>query len=184
MIIDIPLGCRYDHSSKFLRHNWQWFEGSEQNFMDFNSVRIKFSFLKDSRFFFFFSLSFLYSYTRLFKSKDWFWKTSISYFLTSTSFQALYGKVSDIFGRKPVLLFAYSGFGIGCLCCGLARNIDELIAARVNYSRWRLRCGISLTRFYRLLRGSVEGEWLRSSRFWWVTLFHWGKEELGRGLLI
>lgn len=33
-----------------------------------------------------------------------------------------------------MLLFAYSIFGIGCLCCGLARNIDELIAARVNYS--------------------------------------------------
>lgn len=62
-------------------------------------------------------------------------KNSISYFLTSTSIQALYGKVSDIFGRKPVLLFAYSVFGIGCLFCGLARNIDELIAARVNYSR-------------------------------------------------
>lgn len=34
-----------------------------------------------------------------------------------------------------MLLFAYSVFGIGCLCCGLARNIDELIAARVNCSR-------------------------------------------------
>lgn len=34
-----------------------------------------------------------------------------------------------------MLLFAYSVFGVGCLCCGLARNIDELIAARVSYSR-------------------------------------------------
>lgn len=54
-----------------------------------------------------------------------------SYFLTLTSFQPLYGKLSDIFGRKACLLFAYAVFGIGCLCCGLARNIHELIAARV-----------------------------------------------------
>ncbi|KAJ5184896.1 Major facilitator superfamily domain general substrate transporter [Penicillium cf. griseofulvum] len=54
-----------------------------------------------------------------------------SYFLTLTSFQPLYGKLSDIFGRKPCLLFAYAIFGIGCLGCGMARNINELIAARV-----------------------------------------------------
>ncbi|KAJ5184001.1 hypothetical protein N7492_001617 [Penicillium capsulatum] len=54
-----------------------------------------------------------------------------SYFLTLTSFQPLYGKLSDIFGRKGCLLFAYAIFGTGCLFCGLARNINELIAARV-----------------------------------------------------
>ena len=53
-----------------------------------------------------------------------------AYFLTLTSFQPLYGKLSDIFGRKPALLFGYAVFGIGCLCCGLARNMNELIAAR------------------------------------------------------
>ena len=52
------------------------------------------------------------------------------YFLTLTSFQPLYGKLSDIFGRKPALLFAYVIFAIGCLFCGLARNMNELIAAR------------------------------------------------------
>jgi len=56
-----------------------------------------------------------------------------SYFLTLTSFQPLYGKLSDIFGRKACLLFAYAIFGIGCLFCGLARDINELIAARVRY---------------------------------------------------
>ncbi|KAJ5759010.1 hypothetical protein N7520_006166 [Penicillium odoratum] len=54
-----------------------------------------------------------------------------SYFLTLTSFQPLYGKLSDIFGRKPCLLFAYAIFGLGNLGCGLSRNINELIAARV-----------------------------------------------------
>lgn len=52
------------------------------------------------------------------------------YFLTLTSFQPLYGKMSDIFGRKPALIFAYSVFGIGCMGCGFARNLKELVAAR------------------------------------------------------
>lgn len=55
-----------------------------------------------------------------------------SYFITLTSFQPLYGKMSDIFGRKSALLFAYAVFGLGCLFCGLARNMNELIAARVS----------------------------------------------------
>ncbi|KAK5013550.1 major facilitator superfamily domain-containing protein [Cryomyces antarcticus] len=53
-----------------------------------------------------------------------------AYFLTLTSFQPLYGKLSDIFTRKSCLLFAYLVFGLGCLFCGLARNMNELIAAR------------------------------------------------------
>ncbi|KAL8869614.1 MAG: hypothetical protein Q9174_004143 [Haloplaca sp. 1 TL-2023] len=55
---------------------------------------------------------------------------STAYFLTLCSFQPLYGKLSDIFGRKPALLLGYAIFGIGCLFCGLARNMNELIAAR------------------------------------------------------
>ena len=54
-----------------------------------------------------------------------------SYLLTLSSFQPLYGKMSDIFGRKPCLLFGYAIFGLGCLWCGLARNMKELIVARV-----------------------------------------------------
>ncbi|PHH76621.1 hypothetical protein CDD80_1376 [Ophiocordyceps camponoti-rufipedis] len=53
-----------------------------------------------------------------------------SYFLTLTSFQPLYGKLSDIFGRKECLLFSYAVFGIGCCGCGLARNMTELCLAR------------------------------------------------------
>ena len=52
------------------------------------------------------------------------------YFFTLAAFQPLYGKLSDIFGRKAALLFAYVVFGLGCLFCGLARNMNELIAAR------------------------------------------------------
>lgn len=53
-----------------------------------------------------------------------------AYFITLTAFQPLYGKLSDIFGRKSCLLFAYIIFGLGSTFCGLARNIEELIAAR------------------------------------------------------
>ncbi|KAK8049824.1 Vacuolar membrane amino acid uptake transporter fnx2 [Apiospora phragmitis] len=59
-----------------------------------------------------------------------------SYFLTLTTFQPLYGRLSDIFGRKVILspteclLFAYSVFGIGCLGCGLAQDIIQLCIAR------------------------------------------------------
>lgn len=53
-----------------------------------------------------------------------------AYFLTLSAFQPVYGKLSDIFGRKPCLLFAYTIFGLGSFCCGLARNMNELIIAR------------------------------------------------------
>lgn len=54
-----------------------------------------------------------------------------AYFLTMTASQPLYGKLSDVFGRKPCLLFAYTMFGIGSLGCGLTRSMQGLIAARV-----------------------------------------------------
>ena len=57
-----------------------------------------------------------------------------AYFLTMTASQPLYGKFSDIFGRKPCLLFAYTLFGIGSLGCGVAGSMGGLIAARVGQS--------------------------------------------------
>ncbi|KAJ2912592.1 hypothetical protein MD484_g7815, partial [Candolleomyces efflorescens] len=53
-----------------------------------------------------------------------------AYLLTLASFQPLYGKLSDIFGRKGCLLFSYIVFAIGTLLCGLSRNMNELIASR------------------------------------------------------
>ncbi|KAI1374579.1 MFS general substrate transporter [Hypoxylon crocopeplum] len=55
---------------------------------------------------------------------------STSYFLTLTAFQPLYGRLSDIFGRKECLLFAYTVFGLGCLGCGLSQDILQLCASR------------------------------------------------------
>ena len=52
------------------------------------------------------------------------------YFLTLTSFQPLYGKLSDIFSRKGCLLVSYLIFGLGNLWCGLAPDMTHLILAR------------------------------------------------------
>ena len=41
------------------------------------------------------------------------------------------GKISDIFGRKPALLFANLLFFIGSLVCALSINIGMLQAGRV-----------------------------------------------------
>ena len=57
-----------------------------------------------------------------------------AYFLTMSASQPLYGKLSDGFGRKPCLLFAYTMFAIGSLGCGVAKSIEGLIAARVGRS--------------------------------------------------
>ncbi|KAI1281367.1 MFS multidrug transporter [Xylaria sp. FL0933] len=64
---------------------------------------------------------------RALNSTSW---VATSYFLTLTTFQPLYGKLSGIFGRKSCLLFGYAVFGLGCLGCGLARDIVELCIAR------------------------------------------------------
>ncbi|KAF8951850.1 hypothetical protein BGZ52_009420 [Haplosporangium bisporale] len=53
-----------------------------------------------------------------------------SYLLTSTCFQPLYGKFSDIFGRKPTFLFAITVFLIGSALCGAAQSMIMMIVAR------------------------------------------------------
>ncbi|TFK32430.1 major facilitator superfamily domain-containing protein [Crucibulum laeve] len=53
-----------------------------------------------------------------------------SYLLTSTSFQPLYGRFSDIFGRKTALCTAMTIFMIGNLLAGFSRSIVQLIVFR------------------------------------------------------
>ncbi|KXN67876.1 MFS general substrate transporter, partial [Conidiobolus coronatus NRRL 28638] len=53
------------------------------------------------------------------------------YLMTIVAFTPLFGKFSDIFGRKPVGIFAISLFFIGSLGCALSTSIDMLIAFRV-----------------------------------------------------
>lgn len=45
--------------------------------------------------------------------------------------QPLYGKLSDIFGYRVVLTFAYTLFGIGCILHSRGRDLSEFAAGRV-----------------------------------------------------
>ncbi|KAK9720411.1 hypothetical protein K7432_004162 [Basidiobolus ranarum] len=53
-----------------------------------------------------------------------------AYMLTATACQPLYGKFSDIFGRKIAFLFAIFVFEIGSILCGAAQSMVMLIVAR------------------------------------------------------
>ncbi|KAE8385570.1 major facilitator superfamily domain-containing protein [Aspergillus alliaceus] len=53
------------------------------------------------------------------------WLTT-SYLITSTAFQPLYGRFSDIFGRRASFFTATITFMIGCIGCGVAKNIAFL----------------------------------------------------------
>lgn len=53
-----------------------------------------------------------------------------AYLLTSTSFQPLYGRFSDIFGRKAALVLAMSIFMLGNLVAGFSKSIVQLIVFR------------------------------------------------------
>ena len=53
-----------------------------------------------------------------------------AYFLTSTAVTPLYGKLSDIKGRRPVILSALAVFFVGSVACALSPNMAILIIAR------------------------------------------------------
>ncbi|MEV4073893.1 MDR family MFS transporter [Nonomuraea fuscirosea] len=53
-----------------------------------------------------------------------------SYVLASTATGALYGRVSDRFGRRTVFITAVAVFAAGSALCGLAQSMPQLIAAR------------------------------------------------------
>lgn len=53
-----------------------------------------------------------------------------AYLLTSTAFQPLYGRFSDIFGRKAAMCIAMGTYMFGCLLAGFSKSIIELIIFR------------------------------------------------------
>ncbi|MGO3327375.1 MDR family MFS transporter [Gordonia sp. (in: high G+C Gram-positive bacteria)] len=57
------------------------------------------------------------------------WVTT-AYLVTSTIVTPLYGKLSDIYGRKPFFLAAITIFIIGSLACSMATSMYELAAFR------------------------------------------------------
>ncbi|MEV0713493.1 MDR family MFS transporter [Asanoa sp. NPDC050611] len=52
------------------------------------------------------------------------------YLLASTASTPLYGKISDLIGRRPVFLFSIGTFLVGSLLAGLSQNMTELIFTR------------------------------------------------------
>jgi EmrB/QacA subfamily drug resistance transporter len=57
------------------------------------------------------------------------WATT-AFLITSTITTPLYGKLSDIYGRRPFYLFAISVFVIGSLACAFAQSMYQLAAFR------------------------------------------------------
>ncbi|GMM30394.1 hypothetical protein DAMA08_031390 [Martiniozyma asiatica (nom. inval.)] len=53
-----------------------------------------------------------------------------AYLLSCAAFQPVFGKLSDIFGRKTILLGCLFGFAFGCMLCGLAQNLSTLVTGR------------------------------------------------------
>jgi EmrB/QacA subfamily drug resistance transporter len=53
-----------------------------------------------------------------------------AYLLTSTASTPLYGKISDLYGRRVVFQFAIVTFLIGSLLAGASQNMGQLIATR------------------------------------------------------
>ncbi|HJZ50253.1 MAG TPA: DHA2 family efflux MFS transporter permease subunit [Roseiflexaceae bacterium] len=56
---------------------------------------------------------------------------STGYLLASTAMVPIYGKLSDIYGRKPILLWGIGIFLLGSMLCGIAGGMIELIVFRV-----------------------------------------------------
>ena len=54
-----------------------------------------------------------------------------AYLLTQAILIPIYGRLSDLYGRKPVLLFGIAVFLLGSGLCGLAWNMISLIAFRI-----------------------------------------------------
>jgi EmrB/QacA subfamily drug resistance transporter len=53
-----------------------------------------------------------------------------AYMVASTTIIPLYGKLSDVYGRKPVFLVAMAFFLVGSILSGQSRSMDQLIGFR------------------------------------------------------
>ncbi|RSL64802.1 hypothetical protein CEP54_004624 [Fusarium duplospermum] len=55
----------------------------------------------------------------------------ISFMLAGAASQTVYGKLSDIFGRKAILMFCYGLFALGCALVGIGQSMWQVILGRV-----------------------------------------------------
>ncbi|MCB0061148.1 MAG: MFS transporter [Caldilineaceae bacterium] len=53
-----------------------------------------------------------------------------AYMLASTTTVPVYGKLSDIYGRRPVFLVSMTLFLVGSILCGLSQSMGQLVAFR------------------------------------------------------
>ncbi|EEA23397.1 hypothetical protein TMatcc_002261 [Talaromyces marneffei ATCC 18224] len=58
-----------------------------------------------------------------------FW-SGTSYLLTSTVLQPLFASLSNIFGRRPIMVISIVLFFVGCLVSGLANNFTTMLVGR------------------------------------------------------
>jgi MFS family permease len=56
---------------------------------------------------------------------------AVAYILSNTASQPLYGRISDIFGRKQCLLFANTVFLLGTLGCAVSPGLWSLVGSRM-----------------------------------------------------
>lgn len=54
-----------------------------------------------------------------------------AYLVSSTVTVPIYGKLSDIYGRRRLFVVAITLFLVGSLACGAAQSMDQLVLARV-----------------------------------------------------
>ena len=54
-----------------------------------------------------------------------------AYLLTSTASVPIWGRLSDLYGRRPMYLIGVALFLVGSVCCGAATSMGQLIAARL-----------------------------------------------------
>ena len=52
-----------------------------------------------------------------------------AYLLAATVVIALYGRLADVLGKKPMLLLAIGLFLAGSLACGASRDVQQLVLA-------------------------------------------------------
>ncbi|KAK9452890.1 major facilitator superfamily domain-containing protein [Dipodascopsis uninucleata] len=63
-----------------------------------------------------------------FRSVSW---VATAYLIAVAACQPLYGKLSDILGRKLCLMFSNICFAVGCIFCGIATNVWVLVFGRI-----------------------------------------------------
>ena len=53
------------------------------------------------------------------------------YMVAMTVAVPIYGKLGDLYGRRPLMLFGMGLFTLASLFCGLAQSMEQLVLARI-----------------------------------------------------